>query len=184
MLIARKRLSTLNREDGSVAVEFAMIIVPFVYLTIAIIELAMMTAASNMLEAAVNESSRSIRTGQIQEQTALPPQEAFEEELCSHLFVIVDCDEVSFEVISMPGDSFSEAAAYQPVYDEDGNLVPRDFDAGSSNDVVMIRATFRYQLMTPLFSRIFSQEPDQTIPMISTVVIETEPYDFDDSEET
>lgn len=168
-----------GRSDGSVAVEFAMLAIPFVYTTIAIIELSMFFAASNMLEAGVSESSRMIRTGQLQTQTALPAEQAFRQDLCSNLYVLIDCDDILLEVVSMPGDSFQNADDYQPRYDEDGNFDPRDFNAGGAEDVVLIRVYYRYHLMTPIFAQIFSREADQTIPIMSTVVIQSEPYQFE-----
>lgn len=177
MVSVRKLMASLIRgTEGSTAVEFAMLIIPFMYTTFAIIELALFFAATNMLESGVNESARMIRTGQIQEQAN--PEEAFRTDLCNRLFVLVDCNEVDIEVVAMPDDDFTSVSDYQPVYDEEGNVVPRPFDPGQSNDVVLIRAIYRYQLITPMFAEIFSREDDNTIPIMSTVVLQTEPYDF------
>lgn len=168
--------------DGSVAVEFALISIPFVYLTIAIVELSLFFAAANMLEGGINESARMIRTGQLQAQAQEDQEAAFREAVCETLFVLVNCNNVMLEVVSMGDSAFIGADDIEPVYDEGGNLVPREFDAGDSNDVVMIRAFYRYQLFTPLFSRLFSQEEDGTIPLLTTVILQTEPYDFDGDE--
>jgi len=172
--------SWIRRNDGSVAVEFALISIPFIYCTVAIIELSMFFAATNMLEGGVNQSARMIRTGQLQSQSEMPPEEAFREELCDNLYVLIRCANVQIEVVAMPDDSFSSADDYQPAYNDDGDFVPRDFDAGGAGDVVLIRAYYEYQLMTPMFAQIFSQNDDATIPIMSTVVMQSEPYDFDD----
>lgn len=173
----------LRRKDGSVAVEFALVSIPFIYTTIAIIELSLFFAASNMLEAGVNTSSRLIRTGQLQQSGSPDPEALFRENICEQLFILIECDNVQIEVVAMPGDSFSEIEDYQPEYDENGVLVPREFDAGGSDDVVMIRAYYRYQLMTPIFAQIFSKEPDNSVPMMSTVILQSEPYEFGNQEE-
>ncbi|MGZ9097381.1 MAG: TadE/TadG family type IV pilus assembly protein [Micavibrio sp.] len=173
----KKRVSFLRRTEGSMAVEFALLIIPFIYTTFAIIELSLFFAASNMLEGGINESARLIRTGQLQEQEELPPEEAFRNDLCNRLFVLVDCDEVDIEVIALPDDDFTSAADYPLIYDEDGNVEPRPFDAGGADDVVMIRATYRYQLITPMFAEIFSREDDNTIPIMTTIVLQSEPYE-------
>lgn len=182
MITPEKLFSWIRRDEGSVAVEFALISIPFIYCTIAIIELSMFFAATNMLEGGVNQSARMIRTGQLQNQTEQPPEDAFREELCDNLFVLIDCDEVQIEVVAMPDGSFSSIDDYQPAYDGDGNFVPRAFDAGGSGDVVLIRAYYNYQLMTPMFAQIFSNNDEATIPIMSTVVLESEPYDFDEED--
>jgi len=167
-----------GRTEGAVAIEFALMIFPFIYITFAIIELSLFFAASNMMESGINASARIIRTGQLQQQTALDPATAFRQEVCSHLFGLIKCENVGIEVIAMPDDDFGNAGSYTPVYDEDGNLQPRDFDAGESSSVVLIRAVYRYKLLTPFFANVFSKEPDHTIPIMTTVVLQTEPYDF------
>lgn len=172
----------LGDDNASVAVEFAQIAVPLVFLTIAIMELSMFFVAANMLEGGVSQSSRIIRTGQLQQQTDRPAEEMFREALCSNLYIVLNCDNVQIEVVAVPDDTFTGAGDLDPVYDEDGNFVPRDFDAGGSDSVVMVRAYYRYQLMTPLFADLFSRQPDNTIPLMTTVVLQTEPYDFNDEE--
>lgn len=164
--------------EGAAAIEFALMIFPFIYITFAIIELSLFFASSNMMESGINNSARIIRTGQLQQQTELDPQTAFRNEVCSHLFGLIKCDEVGIEVIAMPDDDFGGAGDYAPVYNEDGILEPREFDAGESSSVVLIRAVYRYKLLTPLFANLFSKEPDNTIPIMTTVVLQTEPYDF------
>lgn len=183
MVIPEKFFSWIRNNEGSVAVEFALISIPFIYCTIAIIELSMFFCATNMLEGAVNQSARLIRTGQIQAQA--DPEMAFREAICDRLFILIDCDEVQLEVLAMPDDSFGSADDYGASYDEDGNYTPREFDSGGSGDVVLIRAYYEYQLMTPMFAQIFSTREDATVPMMSTIILQSEPYDFDgDAEET
>jgi Flp pilus assembly protein TadG len=172
----------MRRSEGSVAVEFALISIPFVYLTIAIVELSLFFAAANMLEGGVNESARMIRTGQLQAQAQEDQEAIFREAVCDKLFVLINCENVQIEVVAIGEGTFIGIEDLEPVYDDDGNLVPREFNAGDSKDVVMIRASYRYQLLTPLFSRLFSKEEDHTIPLLTTVILQTEPYDFDGEE--
>lgn len=173
----------LKETDGSVAVEFAQIAIPFIFMMIAIIELSLFFAAANMLEGGLNESARMIRIGALQQEVVRPQEEVFREAICSNVMVLIKCEDVDIEVVTMNDDSFSSTADLEPVYDEDGRLVERPFDAGGSDDVVMIRAAYRYQLMTPLFSRLFTKTADHTIPIMSTVILRTEPYDFNDDQE-
>lgn len=163
---------------GATAVEFAQIAIPFIFMIVAIIELALFFAAANMLESSVNESARLIRTGQLQKMTERPHEEIFREAICGRLMVLVDCNNVDLEVVAIEGTNFSQAYDLEPVYDEYGRMVPREFSAGGADDIVLVRVAYRYQLRTPIFSNLFSREEDKTIPLLSTVVMRTEPYEY------
>lgn len=168
----------LSKTDGSMAVEFAILIFPTIFLTFAIIELCLFFAASNMVEGGISASARMIRTGQLQQVVDTTPEEAFRKEICNHMIVLVDCDKVIMEVITIPDDDFGSAGDYGIEYDEDGKVKPRDFDAGGSSDVVLIRAIYDYKLLTPFFSDVFSKTKDGMMRIVTTVVLQTEPYDF------
>ncbi len=164
----------LRGEDAATAVEFALVAFPFTYLLIGIIEMSVMFAAMSTLDAATNDAARLIRTGQVQ-QTNGDPQQMFEDLLCERASVFLPCDGIQYEVITMSG--FSDFGSFPASYDEDGNLQSLGFNPGSVDDVVLIRAAYRYPLLTPLLGTVFSDGPNNTKLMVTTVVLETEPYD-------
>lgn len=164
----------LRGEDAATAIEFALVAFPFTYLLIGIVELSLMFAATSTLDAATNDAARLIRTGQVQ-QTNGDPQDMFEDLLCQKISVFLPCSGIQYEVITMNG--FSDFASYPASFDEDGNLESSGFDPGAVDDVVLIRAAYRYPLMTPLLGAVFSDGPNNTKLMVTTVVLETEPYD-------
>ncbi|MCB1552101.1 MAG: hypothetical protein KDJ26_08920, partial [Alphaproteobacteria bacterium] len=53
------------------------------------------------------------------------------------------------------------------------------FDAGSVDDVILIRAVYKYPLITPLISKFMSGSDGKTRTLVSTIVLETEPYDVE-----
>ena len=65
-LRAARRL--IRRQDGAAAVEFGIVVAPFLALLFAIIETAVVFFAGQALETAVADSSRLILTGQAQTQ--------------------------------------------------------------------------------------------------------------------
>jgi Flp pilus assembly protein TadG len=178
MAFFSKCKSWLYHQEGAVAVEFALVCIPFIYMTIAIIELSMFFAAANMLESGVNASARSIRTGQLQTDSPADEQQAFKTDLCNRLFALIDCSNIDLEAIHVANDDFGNANSYTPTYDANGRLISQGFDAGESNSVILIRVAYRYPLWTPLFASIFSTQTDHTIPLMTTVVIQNEPYSF------
>ena len=165
----------IKDEEAATAVEFALVAFPFIYLLIGIIELSVMFAAMSTLDAATNDASRLIRTGQAQ--TSGDPQQLFEDLLCERASVFLDCSEIQYEVITMNG--FSDFASYPASYDEDGNLQSGGFDAGSVDDIILIRTAYKYPLLTPLLGAAFSDAPNNSKLMVTTVVLETEPYDVE-----
>lgn len=163
----------LKQSSGATAVEFALVAFPFIYLLIGIIELSVMFAAMSTLDSATNTAARLVRTGQAQ--MSADPEETFKTALCDQASVFLDCSKIKYEVITM--SNFSDFASFPPSYDENGDLVSSGFNAGSVDDVILIRAFYSYQLLTPLIGEAFSDGPNNTKRMVTTVVLETEPYD-------
>lgn len=177
----RSIMHRCKEEEGSAAVEFGFVAIPFIFMTIAILELCVFFAAANTLEFALNTSSRMIRTGQLQASGAADMETAFKTDLCSRLLGLLDCSLVGLEAMPIPDGDFTSADNYGAQANADGTFKSRGFDPGVSGSVVLIRVFYRYHMMTPLFSKIFSSQPDESIVLLSTVVLENEPYTFDAS---
>jgi hypothetical protein len=148
---------------------------PFIFLLLATLEIAMMFATASLLEGGTSMTARLIRTGQIQQSGAADPEAMFRERLCDLAQTMVVCDEVQIEV--MPMASFFDFDTMGAQFDEDGNMVSRGFDAGGSDDAILIRVAYRYTMMTPLIGALLAGPDDSTLFM-STIVLQTEPYDF------
>ena len=166
-----------KKEDGSTAIEFALIAVPFVFMLIGIIELSLYFATTSLLHGAAENAARLVRTGQVQ-QASGDPQQMFEEALCDHAAVFISCNDIQYEVITL--NDFADFSNYPPQYDEEGNLVTNGFSAGGVNDVVLIRAVHRYNFATPLLAPILGEDGTSSRLILSTIVLQTEPYDFDE----
>ena len=175
MRLSRFLRSWIKTEKGSTAIEFSMLAMPFIYILIGTMEIGLMFASNSVLDGATNEAARMIRTGQIQ-QSGGDPKELFEDKLCEKASALLDCSRFQVEVVEM--DHFSDYASYAATYDEDGNPEPRGFTPGGVNSVNLVRVYYRYHLATPLIGQFLANGPNNTRMMISTVVLETEPYDL------
>lgn len=169
----------LRRTSGATAVEFALVGVPFTFLLIGIIEISLMFAAMSILHGATNEGARLVRTGQVQ-QTTGDPEDLFASAVCAHADTLLNCSRLSYEVVRIP--SFASFADFAPQTDDDGNFVPRPFDAGGVNDTVLIRTYYRYPLLTPFIGGLLADGPDNTKIMMSTLVLQTEPYALEEDD--
>ena len=71
----------IKRDEGTTSVEFSLLFIPYLMLSLAVVELALMFTAGSLLEGATGSASRLIRTGQIQQAQNVAPEDMFREEL-------------------------------------------------------------------------------------------------------
>jgi len=165
----------VKNEEATTAIEFSLLAAPYLLLTLGIIELSIMYASASLLEGATSSAARAVRTGQIQ-QSGGDPEAEFRDRMCDYATVLIDCNDVIIEVQQMA--SFGDFGGMAPSYDGDGNLVSSGVDPGGSGDRVLIRVGYRYQMMTPLIGPLMGG-PDSSRLFMSTIVLQSEPYDFD-----
>src|SRR6476660_10133509 len=79
----------VRQQDGAAAVEFGLVALPFLGLTFAILETALVFFAGQTLETAVTDSARLIMTGQAQ--TGGWSKEDFKNAVCADVYGLFDC---------------------------------------------------------------------------------------------
>jgi Flp pilus assembly protein TadG len=175
-IMLRKPKGLFKDDSGVVAIEFAMLSVPFIILLMGIVECSVLYGSGIVLEGASAEAGRLIRTGQAQD--SADPEALFKEKLCEQVADIIPCDEIQYEVIKM-GASFANFDDFAPHFDADGNFVPQGFDAGGSNDVILIRSVYQYTYLVPFIAAIMNGgESASRVMLMSTTVIKNEPFEF------
>ena len=161
-----------RQRKGAAAIEFSLLVVPFVFITLGIIEVSLMFLSASIVEGATDSAARLIRTGQIQ-QSSGDPEDMFRDALCVYTTALVNCDDLTFEVLTM--DSYSDYT--DAVYDSDGSMISQGFDPGGSNNKVIIRVSWRYEMITPVIGTILNGA-DGATTFLSTIVLQSEPYEF------
>lgn len=164
--------SWLRREDGTTAIEFSMLLMPYMLICFGIIELSMMFTSASILEGATHSAARMIRTGELQ-QSSGDPEQMFRDGLCQSAVILIRCEDMVIEVQTL--DSYADYSA--PTFDANGNMVPSGFDAGGSNDKVLIRVAYRYAMVTPIVGNLLNGSDGSTL-FVSTIVLQSEPYEF------
>src|SRR5882762_2208063 len=134
LLPARFSLNLLRRfrhnRRGSAAVEFAMVAPLFFGLLFAIIEVAMIFFASQVLETVTQDSSRTIMTGQAQTGSVTGcsnpcTQAQFKSFVCKQVSALFDCTNGVFvDVRSYPNNGFSNVNITPPI--DAGNAFVND----------------------------------------------------------
>lgn len=155
-----------RHDEGTAAVEFAMVAIPFLGLMFAIMETALVFFAGQTLETAVADSARKVMTGQAE--TWTPKQ--FKDEVCGHIFGLFDCNKIQVSVKAYP--SFSAADMKSPI-DDNGNIVS-SFNAGGPGDVVIARLLYEWPTYIPALN--LSDRPGNKRLLIATAAFRNEPY--------
>lgn len=162
---------------GATAIEFALVAVPFVMITVAIVELSVFYAANAVLLGATQDAVRAVRTGQVQ--AISDPDEAdalFREQMCNHIPIrLIDCNAIQFQVEVL--ESFASADTSITV-DEDGNMSD-DTNYGEEEDVMMITVLYYHPMISPLTAAFFADSPNNTKLLTGVFVFQTEPYKID-----
>jgi Flp pilus assembly protein TadG len=158
---------------GSAAVEFALVAPLFFGVLFAIIELALVFFASQILETVTQDTSRLIMTGQAQ--NAGFTQAQFKNAVCAKLTVMFDCvNGVSIDVQSYK--QFSAVDVKDPI-DAGKNFVPpNNYLPGGASDIVVVRLFYKWPLfVTGLGFNVANIGNNQRL-LTATAAFQNEPY--------
>lgn len=151
-----------------------MVAAPFLFMMFAVIELGLVFVISSTLETAAMDASRLIRTGQLQ--TTGGTAATFKDAVCDRMSIFSgDCaDKLSLDVRVLP--QFSAAAPADPLADgqlDDSELA---FNTGGAEDIVLVRAWYRYQLITPFLEQALARTSDGAAMIGTSSAFRNEPY--------
>lgn len=133
----------LRNQQGTTAVEFAIVSVPFIGLIMAILETALTFFAGQAMETAVANSARLIRTGQVQQQALTAS--GFKQLICDQLSLFMTCANIYVDVQRYA--TFGDISLGLPI-DTDGKLktVGYQYSPGSGSDIVVVRAFYAWPM--------------------------------------
>lgn len=133
-------------ENGNVAVEFAMLAIPFFILLFAVIETCVVYFATSNLDSAVAGAGRLIRIGTVQ--AGGMTEEEFKDEVCSRLHVISNCS--STLKIDVRNFTNFGGITFPPLVDENGKIVEDTvFQPGGAGDIVVVRVYYSWGVLSP-----------------------------------
>ena len=144
------RLSQFVRErQAAAAVEFALIVVPFLALLFAIIETALVFFAGQSLQTAAAAAGRMILTGQAQ--SAGWSADQFKQQVCGQIYGIFDCaNSVYIDVQSY--SSFASVNLNPPVSNGKLNTSSMGYNPGGPGDIVVVRLYYQFPVYVSLIS--------------------------------
>jgi len=164
-----------NDNSGIAAVEFALIATPFFLLLFGLIEISLIFIVSTTLEHGLTEASRQIRTGSFQ-QNPSSSLDSFKMDVCDELFDLLECPGgLILDITTFT--NFSNTAR-PPRIDEDGVFsgANEQFSPGSRNDIVLIRAYYEWELITPFISAPLSNLDNGNLLIETGIAFRNEPF--------
>ncbi len=163
-----------DNQRGIAAVEFALIAVPFFFLIFGLLEVCLIFIMSTVMEHAVAEAARPLRTGEAQQAGMTDIQ--FRQSLCGEVFGILECDgRLPIDVRTVTNFAASPIGA--PI-DGDGELDDGDFrfEPGGPNDIIAVRAFYEWSLITPVMSKPLANMAGDRHLLQASAVFRNEPF--------
>jgi Flp pilus assembly protein TadG len=157
---------------GSAAVEFALVAPVFFALLFAIIEVALMFFASQVLETVTQASARYVLTGQAQSGSLTQAQ--FKTYVCGQIPALFTCANVKVNVQSYP--SFS-AISNSTVYDGSGNFTgAQNYCPGDAGDIVFVSLSYQWPLFVTGLGFNMSNPGSTKKWLTATAAFQNEPF--------
>ena len=163
----------VRQQDGTAAIEFALVATPFLALTFAILETAMVFFASQTLETAAADSARLIMTGQAQ--SAGYAAADFKTQVCARIYALFDCaNGISVDVKSY--SSFAAIPTTQPVTNGQLNTTNMGYTPGNPGDIVVVSLYYQWPVYVTLLGNNLANLNGGKRLLAATAVFRVEPY--------
>jgi Flp pilus assembly protein TadG len=170
----------LGDEGAATAVEFGILALPFFTLIGAILQTAMIFLASQILDGAVQDSSRLIRTGQAQS-TLNYNAASYQAAICSRLFGIFDCGPssarllVTVQVVTNFASASAPTSPLDPIDPSKWTISPA-YNPGTGSQVVKVTAYYKWPVVVNLPGLNLATSSDGTRLLTAVRVFENEPF--------
>ncbi len=160
-------------ENGVTAVEFGILAIPFFAIVGAILETSLIFLASQILDSAVNDSSRLIKTGQAQ--SANYTSTEYRAAICDGLYGMFSCDNLRIRVSEVA--SFGAATLSSVVDLTDGSwTIVENYDDGAGASIILVEAYYKWPTALDLLNFNLSNLADGTRMLSAVRVFRNEPF--------
>jgi Flp pilus assembly protein TadG len=163
----------IRHQDGATAVEFGLVVAPFLALVFAIMETAIVFFAGQALETAAADSARLIMTGQAQ--SAGYNQAAFKTAVCNRIYGLFNCaGGLYIDVKNYT--SFASISTAMPI--TGGKFDPTNFGytPGGPGDIVVVRLMYQWPVYVSLLGLNLSDITGGNRLLMATYAFRNEPY--------
>jgi Flp pilus assembly protein TadG len=172
--LARRLCVFRSSREGSMAVEFALVLPPLLFILTGIIQIMLVFIANQHLENATADLGRLVRTGQAQGQKF--DQAKFKDSFCNQMGGFIKCESgnVLIDVQALP--NFGPVSMDWPV-DDDGNFEGSGtYSPGGGGDIVLVRVFYQYPVWLPMIGQILANLPNGKRMLTSSAAFRNEPF--------
>lgn len=176
-----RRRGLLRDQDGTTAIEFGILALPFFLILTAIMETAIVFLSGQMLDSAVQDVSRLIRTGQAQTVNMTAAQ--FKAKVCDQLLgLFTDCNALHVEVEVV--NNFNSVAFTPPVKwtcaagdttCDDWTRSER-YNIGQGTSIVMVQVYYKWPVIMTFDGFGLGNLPNGKRLMGAAAVFRNEPF--------
>ena len=171
---ARAARRFARQQDGAAAIEFALVAAPFLALTFAIIETALVFFAGQTLESAASDAGRLIMTGQAQ--NGGYSQDDFKTAVCNRLAGgVFDCTNGVYVNVTTYAN-FSAVNTAAPVTNGQLDTTNLNYTPGGPNCIVAVQLYYRWPIYVSLLGYNLSNLNGNYRLLVATSVFRNEPY--------
>ncbi len=175
-----RRKGFVKNQEGSTAIEFTMLVIPFTLLIFAILESCISFAGQQLLSNSANNVARQLRTGQIKAVDVT--ETSLRNLICGEIEILVASGCPELEVDLREFATFSAAAQETIKYVGSGDtrdIDTSDFDVapGRSLSKNMLRVFYRWPIMTDIMRKRMSSLKGGTTLHFASVTWQNEPFD-------
>jgi Flp pilus assembly protein TadG len=165
----------IRKQDGATAVEFGIVVAPFLAMVFAIMETALVFFAGQALETAGLDSARLIMTGQAQTQGFSQAQ--YKNAVCAKIYGLFNC-QAGLYVDVKTYKAFSNIDNSKLPVDGAGNLQTGSFgyEPGGPGDIVVVRLIYQWPVYVSLLGLNLSDSAGGNRILMSTIAFRNEPY--------
>ena len=172
-----RRCGFVRNQRGATAVEFGILAFPFFAIMGAILETSMVFLSGQILESAVQDTSRLLRTGEAK--GVIVSAADFKSRVCGRLYgMFGDCSGLHVEVGSV--EEFSKVAISPPV---DWNCQANcnwtrseTYSAGDRSSFMVVQVYYKWPIVLSIGDMTMANLPDQKRLLASSAVFRNEPY--------
>ncbi len=181
-------LSSLRKNrDGTTAIEFAILGIPFMALLFGIVEISVLFFVTSTTHHAVSEVSRQVRTGEFQASGG--GADEFKEAVCAAMSGVGSCENLRIDVISSATGQFSTLSLptsptscsgtpseVEACEGEDPDMPADVYNDTSGGDVVIVRVQYVHRLSVPNELTRLSNAAGNTHVITATTAFKNEPF--------
>ncbi len=172
-LLGRLAHRFVRQQNGAAAVEFALVAVPFLALTFAILETAFVFFAGQSLEAAAADSARLIMTGQAQ--TAGYTANDFKNQVCARIYGLFDCTNITVNVQTY--SSFSAINTAPPITNGQFDTSNMGYNPGTNpGDITVVQLYYQWPIYVSMLGDDLANLGGGNRLLAATAVFRIEPY--------